>query len=231
MAIRTFIKSIDSELTACHKLQQFCSNRWRDNPLPVEVDIQNLTAENYQSGDYHFSLSEDKILNLLTGDGLYNDDFIFIRELLQNAIDTSRHREFHEKQTNQSFIVSPIKVSFFNDKFGYQWIRIDDFGMGMNEDIISNHLLKKGESYYNSDKFKLEKIKINKALAKDFVPISRFGIGLLSCFMAGDRIEISTKHISTLTDSHRLGIEGRNAHYILQSQNKHHDPIYAFRVQ
>lgn len=225
VAIRTFIRSINAELVACNKLQQFCSSRWKEHPLPKEVDIQNLTAENYQSGDYHFSLSEDKILNLLTGEGLYNDDFIFIRELLQNAIDTSRHREFHEKQTNQSFIVSPIKVSFFNDKFGYQWIRIDDFGMGMNEDIISNHLLKKGESYYNSDKFKLEKIKINKVLAKDFVPISRFGIGLLSCFMAGDRIEISTKHISSVTDSHRLGIEGRSAHYILQSQNKHHHPI------
>lgn len=225
VAMRSFIATINSELASCHKLQRFCSSKWIDHPLPEEVDVQNLTAENYQSGDYHFSLSEDKILDLLTGDGLYNDEFIFIRELLQNAIDTSRHREFYETQTNSSFKVSPINVSFFKDGMGYQWIRIDDFGMGMNEDIIANHLLKKGDSYYNSDKFKLDKIKINKELAKDFVPISRFGIGLLSCFMAGDRIEINTKHISSHAESFRLGIKGRNAHYILQSQKKHHAPL------
>lgn len=225
IAIKSFIGTITSELASCYKLQKFCSTKWHEHPLPQEIDIQNLTAENYQSGDYHFSLSEDKILDLLTGDGLYNNEFVFIRELLQNAIDTSRHREFHEHQTNKLFTISPINVSFFTDKMGYQWIRIDDFGMGMNEDIIVNHLLKKGDSYYNSDKFKLEKIKINKTLSTDFVPISRFGIGLLSCFMAGDKIEISTKHIASGTESFRLGIEGRNAHYVLQSQNKHHAPI------
>lgn len=224
-SIKTFINYIDNELSACHKLQQFSSKKWHNTPLPLEIDTKNLAAENYQSGDYHFSLSEDKILNLLTGDGLYDNDFIFIRELLQNSIDTSRHREFIEKQYNSSFEVEPIIVSFFTDDHGYQWIRIDDFGMGMNEEIISNHLLKKGESYYNSDKFKLEKIKINKSLDKDFVPISRFGIGLLSCFMAGDRIEISTKHHSASGNAFRLGIQGRNGHYILQSQAKYHDPL------
>ncbi|WP_312746692.1 HD domain-containing protein [Sphingobacterium multivorum] len=225
VAIKEFIRTINSELTACNKLRKYCSEKWQKQPLPQEVDKYNLTSDNYQSGDYHFSLSQDKILTLLTGDGLYNDDFIFIRELLQNAIDTSRHREFHERQFNSSFNAEPIKVTFFTDTLGYQWIRIDDFGMGMNEEIIKNHLLKKGESYYNSDQFKLEKIQINKTLEKDFIPISRFGIGLLSCFMAGDRIEISTKHASPNSDSIRLGIEGRNGNYIFQSLGKHHDPI------
>lgn len=224
-AIKDFIGTINSELLACNKLRRFCSVKWQNQPLPQEIDTLNLISDNYQSGDYHFSLSQEKILTLLTGDGLYNDDFVFIRELLQNAIDTSRHREFHERQFNPNFSVKPIQVSFFTDSFGYQWIRIDDFGMGMNEDIIKNHLLKKGESYYNSDQFKLEKIQINKKLEKDFVPISRFGIGLLSCFMAGDRIEISTKHASAHSDTFRLAIEGRNGHYILQSLGKHHNPI------
>ncbi|WP_313187168.1 HD domain-containing protein [Sphingobacterium siyangense] len=225
VAIKNFIRYIDYELNACIKLQKFCSKRWQNVPLPLEIDTKNLAPENYQSGDYHFSLAEEKILDLLTGEGLYENEFIFIRELLQNAIDTSRHREFIESQKNLSYKADPIRVSFFTDSIGYQWIRIDDFGMGMNEDIIRNHLLKKGESYYNSDKFKLDKIKINKKLDKDFVPISRFGIGLLSCFMAGDRIEISTKHHSSSGNAFRLGIEGRNGHYVLQSQAKYHDPL------
>lgn len=224
VAIRNFIQIINFELASCQKLQKFCSIKWRSHILPDEVDVKNLSSDNYQSGNYHFSLSEDKILTLLTGDGLYNDDFIFIRELLQNAIDTSRHREFQERISDPSFKSEPIKVSFFTDKQGYQWIRIDDYGMGMNEDIITNHLLKKGESYYNSDKFKLEKINISKAIQKDFVPISRFGIGLLSCFMAGDRIEISTRHFSRNSNPLRLGIEGRNSSYVFQSSEKKHVP-------
>lgn len=224
LAIRSFIQTINSELFACRRLQKFVSEKWKSHILPDEINIENLTSDNYQSGNYHFSLSEDKILTLLTGDGLYNDDFIFIRELLQNAIDTSRHREFRERMANPNFKVDPIKVSFFTDKLGYQWIRIDDSGMGMSEEIITNHLLKKGESYYNSDKFKLEKINISKASNKDFVPISRFGIGLLSCFMAGDRIEISTKHYADQNSAFRLGIEGRNSSYIFQSSTKRHDP-------
>lgn len=224
IAIRNFIQTINFELASCQKLQKFCSPKWQGYVLPSEVNVDNLTSENYQSGHYHFSLSQDKILTLLAGDGLYNDDFIFIRELIQNAIDTSRHREFRERISNPSFKSDPIKVSFFTDIDGYQWIRIDDYGMGMDENIITNHLLKKGESYYNSDKFKLEKINISRATEKDFVPISRFGIGLLSCFIAGDRIEISTKHYSQNSSQLRLGIEGRNGSYVFQSSEKKHIP-------
>lgn len=224
VAIRNFIQTINFELASCQKLQKFCSRKWQEHVLPSDVNVDNLTSENYQSGNFHFSLSQDKILTLLTGDGLYNDDFIFIRELIQNAIDTSRHREFRERISNPSFKSEPIVVSFFTDKDGYQWIRIDDYGMGMDENIITNHLLKKGDSYYNSDKFKLEKITINRAIEKDFVPISRFGVGLLSCFISGDRIEISTKHYSRSSSPLRLGMEGRNGSYFFQSSDRKHIP-------
>jgi hypothetical protein len=224
VAIRSYIKLIDKELSDCTKLQRHCSEKWQHHLLPDVINMENLTPKNYQSGDYHFSLSQEKILTLLTGDGLYDDDFVFIRELLQNAIDSTRHREFLERQTNTRFKASPIEVSFFSDKEGYRWIRIDDYGMGMDETIIINHLLKKGESYYNSDRFKIEKIQIKKNLEEDFVPISRFGIGLLSCFLSGDRIEISTQHRFDPNNSYRLGIEGRNGHYTLQSLSKHHVP-------
>ena len=54
----------------------------------------------------------------------------------------------------------------------------------MDEYIVRNYLAVAGVSYYQSDEFK------NLGLAMD--PISRFGIGILSCFMVAQRIEIET---------------------------------------
>ncbi|KFF11468.1 HD domain-containing protein [Flavobacterium hydatis] len=220
--IRNFLDIIEMELADCNELKRFCSKKWNEFKLPSSINRACILSTNFRSGKYHFSLSQDKILTLLTGEGLYNDRYIFLRELLQNSIDTSRHREFKEKISNSRFTADEIEISYFTDTDGYNWIRIDDYGMGMTEDIISNHLLKKGESYYNSDKFKLEKLLINQAFHNDFVPISRFGIGMLSCFIISDKIEISTKHISEPANAYRLTLEGQNGYFIFQSSKDHH---------
>lgn len=224
VGIRDFLKIIENELNACARLLHFCSPRWSDFELPEEMNLEGIKSKNYRSGNYHFSLAENDVMKLLTGEGIYNDDYIFLRELLQNAIDTSRHREFRERLTTAGFQASPIVVSNFTDQEGYQWIRIDDFGMGMTLDIIEKHLLKKGQSYYNSDSFKLEKLAIKEKVNADFVPISRFGIGLLSCFIAGDKIEISTVHKDDLQNPYRLSVEGRNGFFTLQSKKERHTP-------
>lgn len=224
VGIRNFLKIIETELNSCAKLLRFCSERWAHLELPDEINVEGIKSKNYRSGNYHFSLAEDDVMKLLTGDGIYNDDFIFIRELLQNAIDTSRHREFREQLTNSAFKASPIVVSNFTDQDGYQWIRFDDYGMGMTLDIIEKHLLKKGRSYYNSDAFKLEKLAIREKVDTDFVPISRFGIGLLSCFITGDKIEISTLHKDEIKNAYRLSVEGRNGFFMLQAKKDHDQP-------
>jgi len=225
ISIRNFLKVIEAELYACSLLLKYCSARWQSLELPGEINKENIKGRNYKSGSYQFSLSEDNVMTLLTGEGLYNDRYIFLRELLQNAMDTSRHREFREKTQNTGFQVDPIEVSFFTDTDGYQWLRIDDFGMGMNEEIIERHLLKKGESYYNSDKFKLEKLHIQQNAHTEFVPISRFGIGLLSCFIIGDRIEISTVHKDEPDNAYRLSVENRNGFFMMQTKKERHQPL------
>jgi len=224
IGIRNFIKVIDSELNACARLLKFCSGRWQSLELPGEINVDGIKSKNYRSGNYHFSLSEANVMTLLSGEGIYNDNYIFLRELLQNALDTSRHREFREQPANSSFKAQPIEISYFTDADGYQWIRIDDYGMGMNEEIIEKHLLKKGESYYNSDNFKLEKLLIRERAHTNFVPISRFGIGLLSCFITGDRIEISTLHKDEPGNPFRLSVEGRNGFFMMQAKKDHHTP-------
>lgn len=224
--IRNFLDLVDYELTAVWKVSGLCSERWHQFPFPEKIDRTGIASDNYVSGKFRFSLSEDKILDLLTGDNLYNDDFVFIRELLQNAIDTVRHRAFIEQISDPSYDPRPIEVSYFRDPDGYYWLRIDDFGMGMSQGIIEKYLLNKGTSYYQSDEFKLEKIAISENSHRDFVPISRFGIGILSCFMTCDKIEINTCYFyapeGESRQKTRLSIEGRAGYWIIRSEKKHH---------
>ena len=63
-----------------------------------------------------------------------------------------------------------------------RYLKVQDNGTGMTDDIILNYLVKVGVSRYQSESFKKEN--------PGFHSISRFGIGLLTCFMISDQIEM-----------------------------------------
>lgn len=219
--IRHFLNVIENQMEQCHSLLPFCNGRWREFPLPGEVNRDNIKSHGYRYGEYQFLLDQTQILNLLMGESLYEDRYVFVRELLQNAIDTSRYREYYEHiHGNQKFKAKPIRVTEWRDPKGRLWVRIDDYGMGMDETIIRNHLLKVGSSYYQTAKFRAEVIRGQKLGAPNFVPISRFGIGLLSCFIIGDRVEISTWYLNQKgknPDPIRLSLDGLHGFYTLQT--------------
>jgi len=220
VGVNEFLDYIDTEIRKCREILPFCSEKWRTLQLPNTIK-REIHSQNYKSGAFNFTLDQKQVLNLLMGENLYQDTYVCIRELLQNAIDTSRHREFYERSKGRTeFKAEAIKVSEWEDADGYQWIRFDDFGMGMNEKIIKNYFLKVGNSYYNSPEFEAEKIGYKKNEV-DFTPISRFGIGILSCFLIADKVEVSSykDNFSPL----KLSIEGINNYYILKIKNeKHH---------
>jgi hypothetical protein len=212
---------IDGELRECGSLLTTCSDRWRHFVLPGSVDRRGIKPNGYKYGEYRFTLEQNQILDLLMGENLYEERYVFVRELLQNAIDTSRHREFIERAAgNTSFQAAPIQVSDWDDNEGYHWVRFDDFGVGMNESIIKDFLLKVGRSFYSSAQFRAELIKAQRKHSGDFVPISRFGIGLLSCFMAGDRVELFSVRKSENgkpREPVRLSLNGLHGFYTLQT--------------
>lgn len=189
--LRKFVDVIEGELHECGSLLETCSRRWRDCILPGSISRAGIKPNGYVYGEYRFTLEQHQILDLLMGENLYEDPYVFVRELLQNAIDTSRHREFVERAAgNSTFEAAPISVARWEDEEGYQWVRFDDFGVGMNRQIVEDFLLKVGRSYYSSAQFQAALIRAQKKTRADFLPISRFGIGLLSCFLAGDEVEI-----------------------------------------
>jgi hypothetical protein len=193
--LRAFLDIIEGEMASCAALASTCSAGWRDVPLPGRVGRGSIVSNGYKYGEHRFTLDREQVLQLFMGENLYENPFTFVRELLQNAIDAARHREFFERSRGDvDFTAPPIKVDDWTDRDGYRWVRFDDSGMGMTEEIILDYFLKVGRSYYQSATFKAELLRYAER-GTDFQPISRFGIGILSCFIVGDRVEVSTRRI------------------------------------
>jgi hypothetical protein len=225
--VRQFLAVIEDEFRQCSSLLPYCSERWRDFALPASIDRNNIKSNGYRFGQYRFTLDQRQVIALFSGENLYLDSpFVLLRELLQNAIDTTRHRVVAEEALGHAgFRPEPISIDHWVDEQGYQWLRVDDFGMGMDEPIIRQYLLRVGSSYYNSVQFQADLLRSGADPTITIRPISRFGIGLLSCFLEGDRIEISTLRINADGSRGvpvRLSISGDQGFYTLQTP--HLDP-------
>ena len=159
--------------------------------LPTKVDREGIKALGYfPDSNLKFRLEQKKVIQLLMGLRLYSDEFICLRELYQNSLDSCRCMQAQNKKNKLSGILT-IEFGISTDDGG-EYIYCRDEGTGMTKNIVMKYLLRVGNSYYNSPDFKRE-----NAAYEDLVnPISEFGIGILSCYMIGNRIDIITKHYS-----------------------------------
>jgi len=225
-AINCYLDWVDQELINCSKQIRRFTGKWSTFILPGKIK-RNIKTEGYVSGQYRLTLDQDQIIELLVGRDLYSDPSVFVRELIQNSIDAVRTRKQLDKNLPSDWRPQ-INIRCWMDNEGYHWFRIEDNGIGMTENIIKNYFLKIGCSYYNSDLFKQAKIRCKAN--EDYMPISRFGIGILSCFM-GDKhtnqIELSTKHFNEnghYSPALRLSMHGMNGYYYMASKAKNHLP-------
>ena len=222
--VNVYIDWVDKELAACQGMIRFCNDKWRNLKLPRKV-VRNISANGYLSGQFCLTLDQEKVLELLVGKNLYHDPSVFVRELLQNAIDAVRTREQLDKNLPRNW-KPQINIRSWMDEEGYHWFRIEDNGIGMNEDIIKRYFLKVGRSYYASAEFRQEKYRTQAD--DEYTPISRFGIGILSCFMGDKRtnqVEISTKHYSPNSEALRMSMHGTSGYYYLANKNVCRNPV------
>lgn len=225
-AVHHYLDWVDYELNQCGILLRRYTGRWQNFILPNKIN-RIVKANGYVSGQYHLTMDQDKVMELLVGEELYSDPAAFVRELLQNAIDAVRTREQLDKNRPNSW-KPQINIRSWMDVEGYHWFRIEDNGTGMTQEIIESYFLKIGRSYYTSDTF--QKDKILCGADPEYTPISRFGIGILSCFMGGkhsNQVEVSTKRFATngnRPSALRLRMEGMNGYYYLASQQEGHTP-------
>lgn len=191
-----FLDWIDSELNHCHAMIRKFPASVNDYTIEVAEKIDRCRLgpkeNSYLFHDLEFTLSRDEIVKLLMTDKLYKNTSLFIRELLQNSLDALRFRKAIHLKDGFEWKAGGIKFRQFIDSNGQQVVECSDNGCGMDEEIVSKFLGKVGRSYYRSPEFERQRNQL-KEKGVDFEPCSQFGIGFMSCFMVGDRIQIFTR--------------------------------------
>ena len=117
-----------------------------------------------------FSLEQEKVLNLLTGDRFYSNSSAALREAVLNAIDAVQRRKLLRHA-----IVQQIEVCFDADNLT---LTVSDNGVGMNKATVTELFVKVGASAVTADAIKQS--------------VGEFGIGVISYFMAADTFTLQT---------------------------------------
>ena len=73
-----------------------------------------------------------------------------------------------------------------------EFIRVTDNGVGMTRKVIQDYFTQVGKSCYRSADYRQEQAALANA-GYTTSPISLFGIGILSCFMIAERLEVRTR--------------------------------------
>lgn len=141
----------------------------------------HITPNGYIYNKLELRLDYEKVLNILMGTNLYDSVDIFLRELLQNSYDACKYRKELEDREGESYTPSiTIKYSSLD-----KTLEVIDNGIGIDEDVFKNYVISIGQSYYKSKYFQRD--------CTEFKPVSNFGIGIISCFMISDSVEIESK--------------------------------------
>jgi molecular chaperone HtpG len=126
--------------------------------------------------DYTFKINLRGVIDLLSNH-LYSGPQVFLRELLQNAVDAIRAREQLEPGHAGS-----VRIELVERTGVAPVLSVVDDGVGLTEDEVHRFLAticessKRGGYWEHADDF-----------------IGRFGIGLLSCFVVSDEVVALTR--------------------------------------
>jgi hypothetical protein len=219
VAVMEFLDTIDDELTKCRRLVV------RDAPrdiaekyalhLPAAVDRMPVEMEDksYIAGGFRFELEYERILKLLMDKSLYPDPSLFLRELLQNALDACRFRKAIAQSEGAGDQYEPHIVVWDKSHEPTPTIVFQDNGIGMSEDVIKNYFMRVGRSFYRSGEFNAQRQRL-AAQGIELEATSQFGIGILSCFMVADRIEIESYRLNERPLS--ITIEGPTKYFVIR---------------
>jgi hypothetical protein len=220
-AVENMIGDIEVELRIAHQLDtetHFDRAAFSRDPLPYRWEIKPYVhatirpkhaAYEYINGG--FRPDTQKLLQLVSGSGVYSDPMLAVREILQNAFDAVREEIAYERLEQpdpESAKVEEIlgrlhhvKIFFSSDSDGNTLTCTDD-GVGMTKDLIARHLLVSGTTQ-RRDLRRLERRCREKGF--EVGRTGQFGIGVLSYFMLANRIDIHTRRSECPEDSDGSG--------------------------
>ncbi|NBE54479.1 caspase family protein, partial [Streptomyces boluensis] len=178
--------------------------------LPAYADARRVrpsgSAPANLSTGIRFRLADDRVQELLMGEQLYGDRGLAVRELYQNALDACRYREARTEYLRRTGTATApwegeIVFGEGTDDAGRPYLECADNGIGMGVTELQRAFSQGGARFVDLPEFAEEGAQwASLDPPVDFMPVSRFGIGVLSYFMIADELVLWTC---------RLGRDGR----------------------
>lgn len=184
------------------------------NKLDVEMTDKKILLNDKPM---KFSLDERSAIELLQGNNLYKNDMSIYRELIQNSIDATMMRVWHEHkqggkisklplnanpyeiETRKLFEKYPITLEIRkiedNDKWTFWELIIKDEGIGISKKDLE-YIQKIAGSNNNK-----EKQKVIREMPEWMRPSGEFGIGLHSAFLLLKNLPTEKQIITIFTKS------------------------------
>ena len=226
VAVHQFLDWVDRELQESTRLigqfPQQDAARYKLNLTPlVDRHQVRMANPNIVAGGFRFQLEYERIMQLLMDKSLYPDETLFLRELLQNALDACRYkRALAQDQGMQDKYIPRIQVWDYSasNEGPHGWdngprIVFSDNGVGMSLHQVENYFMRVGKSFYTSPEFQAERERLStRGIHLD--ACSQFGIGFLSCFLGGDRIQVETYRDGS--EPLRITIDGPSKYFVIE---------------
>lgn len=208
--LSSYLMYVKKELITCNKIAKLAKKSegsqydfpWKD------IDDSNITTVGFEAKKLEFSIEQDNILKLLVGHTLYNDSSVVVRELAQNAIDAIKLQNLINSKKSKNADSGKVTIEWDSSE---RILGFYDNGTGMTISDIENYLLKVGASKYRQKQFQEN--------YKEFNPISRFGIGILTCFMVANDVDIETNPNNS-DEVNILCLRNVNGKYLLKKEKK-----------
>ena len=144
-----------------------------DNWLPINAQIQVSDVP--------------RLIKTLGAEELYGrNPTVALRELIQNASDAIRARRYLENRDEE---YGEINIRLGEDDNGI-WLEVEDNGIGMSSEVLTNHLLDFGTSYWGSSLMTEE---FPGLLSSGVRLTGKYGIGFFSIFMLGEAVRVRTR--------------------------------------
>lgn len=209
--LSSYLQYTRKELAKCCEIVEKAQKRegavgyefpWR------EVDESQIEVNGFEKKKLQFTIAQDNILQLLVGHTLYNDSSVVVRELVQNGIDAVRLQTEYEKRNGKDYSQGKVWVEWNSVK---RQLSFWDNGTGMAIQDVENYLLKVGASKYRDE--------VVKKQFPNFTSISHFGIGILTCFMVANDIDIVTSS-DEQEEANSINLRKVNGSYLLRKMDK-----------
>ena len=195
-----------------------------------ELSIQGVQDIQELAGS-RFEISQAKAFQIIEGSNIYEDRFVFVREILQNAMDASKLQLWRDLKAGiyrawlpeldlsqlqpydlkeEIYSSYPIHVRLSTLPDGMTQIEVEDCGTGISIDGFKN-MCHVGTSNSNSTQIQADLQEMPNWLR----PTAGFGVGLQSIFLLTDQFEIDT---STGTEAFHATLQSNRTGGYLQLQ-------------